>query len=281
MAPTAEVFENQPTGTVTSGGTTTGSTSFTVTATTAFPVASTSTNPNSIFRIVDAADTSEIMIVTTAPGGTGSGQSWTVTRGAEGTTAIDHSADWTCVQIISGGTMNQFYQQELMGQALYSCNDVSSASPTTIFSYTPSTQDQPVAGVVYEFTAFGTMGTSNTTTDSELVFKLTWNGTTLATLTLNSSGNTEFLTAMTSAGWWLEGSVVCLSSTSMVAGMNFMTHKTSTAYNAVTVTDDGTSAMAGVTVSGTGPLELQVEWDVSTAYTLNLLTGTGYAKRVS
>lgn len=281
--PQAEQFGNQPTGTVTSGGTTnsTSDNAFTVTATDSWPAASTTPNPDTVFRITDQANTSEIMLVTAAPGGSGSGQSWTVTRGAEGTTPIAHAANWTCVQLVTEGTLNLFSQNASQaGSSLLTANDTATA--TTLVSWNPPPSDAPAAGIAYEIIAFGTLGTftSTTATDLELTWTLAWNGTTLCSM--ESNVNQPALgSSIASGGWWLEAAVICLSGTSLVGGMNFITHKSTTAaYQMVTASDDGSSAMAGITVSGaTGPLTLAAKWNAAQA--TNVLTGTGFGKRVA
>jgi hypothetical protein len=105
-----EVFTNTPAGTVTSGGTDAPasgtSESLTVTATVAFPVASTSATPPTVFHFCDIAAPSEIMRATVAPGGTGTGQAWTVTRGAEGTTPVTHATGYTIATVITAGWLN-------------------------------------------------------------------------------------------------------------------------------------------------------------------------------
>ena len=105
-----EVFANTPAGTVTAGGTDAPasgtSESLTVTATVAFPVASTSGTPPTVFHVCDVAAPSELMRVTVAPGGTGTGQAWTVIRGAEGTTPVAHATGFTIAQVITAGWLN-------------------------------------------------------------------------------------------------------------------------------------------------------------------------------
>jgi hypothetical protein len=102
-----DILTNQGSGTVTSGGTTAPaqgtSESWTVTAANAFPQVSVAAGTT--FKIVDPAQQTEIMMVTVAPGGTGAGQSWTVTRGAEGTTPVVHAANCTVYEIITSGVL--------------------------------------------------------------------------------------------------------------------------------------------------------------------------------
>jgi hypothetical protein len=102
-----DILTNQGSGTVTSGGTTAPaqgtSESWTVTAANAFPQVSVAAGTT--FKIVDPAQQTEVMMVTVAPGGTGAGQSWTVTRGAEGTTPVVHAANCTVYEIITSGVL--------------------------------------------------------------------------------------------------------------------------------------------------------------------------------
>ena len=98
-----ETFNHIPAGVVTSGGTTTSDTAWTVTATTAFPAAS---GGSVQFHVCDPANTAELILVTASPGGTGTGQSWTVTRGADGTTAVAHAANFTIYQVVPASWLN-------------------------------------------------------------------------------------------------------------------------------------------------------------------------------
>jgi hypothetical protein len=96
-----ELFADQPSTVVSSGGTTNSDTSFTVASPSLFPQASNSATPPTQFHIVDAnpAKQSEIMTVTNV-----SGSTWSpVTRGAEGTTAVAHNPGWTAVQVVTSG----------------------------------------------------------------------------------------------------------------------------------------------------------------------------------
>ena len=102
---TAEAFaENQATTTVTSGGTDAPAAgtqeTWTVASSAMFPAVSSSATPPTQFHIADEAAgfTSEIIAVTNV-----SGTTWTVTRGAESTTPVAHSAGFTAVQVITTG----------------------------------------------------------------------------------------------------------------------------------------------------------------------------------
>ena len=101
-----EVFTNNPAGTVTAGGTTTSSQgsveTWTVSVAAAFPVALANATQ---FHVADTALPGEIFAVTVAPGGTGS-QTWTVTRGSEGSTTVAHTAGFTVVQVVTAGGLS-------------------------------------------------------------------------------------------------------------------------------------------------------------------------------
>jgi hypothetical protein len=254
--------------------------SWTFTAVTEWPAASSSASPTTGFRIANSNSAyPEIMAVINI-----SGDVATVLRGIEGTTTYAHPAGSTFYAIASAGTLDQFGQNEL--QAVTTPVTASNtASTETIVTWTPAAQDVPAAGVAYEFTAFGTLSTAATAADVNVEFTVAWNGTTLATLTTGATaggGGVSVGTDITDSGWWLEGAIICESATSMVAGMNFVTHKTSTAsYQGVTVSNDGTDELTAgaVTVSGDGPLTVTAAW--LHAETANVLAGVGYARRVA
>lgn len=94
-----EVFANNPSTTVISGGTdapVSGTTeSWTVASATGWPSASTGTTQ---FHVGDPAAPSEIILVTNM-----SGTSWSVTRGAESTTPVAHAAGFTIAQVVTAG----------------------------------------------------------------------------------------------------------------------------------------------------------------------------------
>src|SRR5580700_8415934 len=98
----SEAFENFAVTTVTSGATDapSGGTveTWTVTSSASFPAASTGVTQ---FHICDPAASSEIILVTNV-----SGTTWTVTRGAESTTPVTHSAGFTVIQDVTAGFLN-------------------------------------------------------------------------------------------------------------------------------------------------------------------------------
>lgn len=104
-----EVFANSPVTTVTSGGTDAPSSdttqTWTVASSTGFAAASATALPATQFHVADPATgyTSELIGVTSM-----SGNSWTVTRGAESTTPVAHVAGFTITQVVSAGALSQF-----------------------------------------------------------------------------------------------------------------------------------------------------------------------------
>jgi hypothetical protein len=99
-------YENQPSTTVSSGGTdapSSGSSeSWTVASSSSFPAASSGASPPTQFHVADTASgyTSELIAVTNI-----SGDTWTVTRGAESTTPVAHVAGFTITQVVSAGDL--------------------------------------------------------------------------------------------------------------------------------------------------------------------------------
>jgi hypothetical protein len=96
-----EIYANDSTTTVTTGGTgTPGTETWTVASSASFPAASNSATPPTQFHVADPALPSELMTVTNV-----SGTTWSVTRGAEGTTAVAHTAGFTVRQVVSSGAL--------------------------------------------------------------------------------------------------------------------------------------------------------------------------------
>lgn len=96
-----DLFSNQGSTTVSSGGTTgppsQGTTeSWTVASSSTFPAASNAASPVTQFYISDPAAPSETILVTNV-----SGTTWSVTRGADGTTPVLHTAGFTVRNVVS------------------------------------------------------------------------------------------------------------------------------------------------------------------------------------
>ena len=100
-----EVFANDALGTVTSGGTDAPAAgtvqTWLVTQVNPFAAASSSATPPAFFYGADADedDESEKVLVTNI-----SGSTWTVTRGADGTTPVAHASGWSIVQVAARAT---------------------------------------------------------------------------------------------------------------------------------------------------------------------------------
>lgn len=98
-----EIYANTPSTTVTSGGTGNPPTeTWTVASSAGFPAASNSAALPTQFHVSDPVLPSELMAVTNV-----SGTSWSVTRGAEGTTAVPHAAGFTVRQVVSANALLQ------------------------------------------------------------------------------------------------------------------------------------------------------------------------------
>ena len=104
-----EAYANQPSTSVTSGGTGAPAAgtveTWTVASSASFPAASTTTQPATQFHVADASSSasSELIAVTVT-----SGTTWTVTRGAEGTTPVGHGGGFTVYQVVSAGAYGRF-----------------------------------------------------------------------------------------------------------------------------------------------------------------------------
>lgn len=105
MANTVEIFANQPTTTVSSGGTaaTSGTETWTVASSATFPAANSGASPPTQFHVSDPAQPTELIAVTLV-----SGNTWTVTRGAESTTPVTHAAGFTVNEIVTAGGFGSF-----------------------------------------------------------------------------------------------------------------------------------------------------------------------------
>ena len=115
-----DVFNNRAQTTVSSGGTTAPasgtSESWTVASSASFVNgASSAASPPTQFRVVDVANPTEIMLVTNQSG-PGS-NTWTVTRGVEGTTPIAHISGWIAQGVITVAGLDNRYAY--MGSALF------------------------------------------------------------------------------------------------------------------------------------------------------------------
>ena len=123
-----ELFADTAFTTVTSGGTTalTSDNAFTVASSAPFPAASGSAVPPTQFHFSDPAAPSELMACTNV-----SGTSWTVTRGAEGSTPVAHTAGFTVREVASAGTLGTFQQVYSVRSVLYGAAGNGTTDDTT------------------------------------------------------------------------------------------------------------------------------------------------------
>lgn len=237
---------------------------------TSFPTASTTSTPQTYFYISDPSDTTHEIVQVTSGGGTGT--SWTVTRGAAGTTPVAHASGATWVQTVTHATLQNFKQAP---SAVTTAATVpsNSASEIVLAVYQP-TPDELVSGATWEAVAFGTLGTGTATTHA-MQFALYWGGSgsvngTYTTGTplckiLTSSNAVAmgaFTTFATGSSFDVNGSVTWLSSTTATANMNLFWNN-ATNLTTAQATATATNATAGaassatpVTISGSGPIYL-------------------------
>lgn len=101
-----DLFSNQGSTTVSSGGTTApsqGTTeSWTVASSSTFPAASNAASPATQFYISDPALPAETILVTNV-----SGTTWSVTRGADGTTPVAHTAGFTVRNVVTAAWLQE------------------------------------------------------------------------------------------------------------------------------------------------------------------------------
>lgn len=150
-----ELFANQAQTTVSSGGTTAPSSgtseTWTVASSSGFPAASSTATPATFFRVTDRIASSEKMIVTNV-----SGTTWTVTRGAEGTSTVAHSSGFTVENIVTAAALNGFSQAEAAfanildyGADPSGNTDSTSAIAAAITAVTPADGVFDAAGTVF------------------------------------------------------------------------------------------------------------------------------------
>ena len=144
---TVELFANLPQTTVSSGGTTapSGGTveNWTVASSTPFPAASSVAVPPTEFHVSDIAADTEIIAVTNV-----SGTTWTVTRGAESTTPVAHTAGFTIKQVVTSGWLNTVPAENAAGvQYVYTSGDTTGAADTAAINAAISAA--PPGGIVY------------------------------------------------------------------------------------------------------------------------------------
>lgn len=123
-----ELFANQPVTTVSSGGTTApvaGTVeTWTVASSASFPAAVTNISQFHVCED-DLTRQSEIVLVTNV-----SGTTWTVTRGAEGTTPVTHPAGFTIVPTVSAEPLKRVLQSATSPAPMFTVDSVAPSNPT-------------------------------------------------------------------------------------------------------------------------------------------------------
>lgn len=127
MGWTQETWRNNASGTVSSGGTDAPSSgtveTFTVSGYANFPTASSSASPPTIFYFADPAQPSEMMECTNTSSGT-----WTVTRGANGTTPVAHETGFAIDQVVTAATLSALQSPNAGLQFLTGGGNISSTT---------------------------------------------------------------------------------------------------------------------------------------------------------
>jgi hypothetical protein len=183
---TTELWANPATSTtVSSGGTTapaqgTGE-SWTVAGGYAgFPAASNSASPNTQFHVIDPALPTELIAVTNV-----SGSTWTVTRGAEGSTPVVHAAGFNVIQVVTAAGLGNLLQGPSSGNGLAlpraNVNTSILSAVNTTSPLVAATMSVPAgeatAGSIYEIEAWGVYGTASSNTI--LTWTVAWGAVTL------------------------------------------------------------------------------------------------------
>lgn len=235
---------------------------WTVTSSTGFPAASSSAVPPSQFSIADPAAPAEIMWVTSI-----SGTTWTVIRGAEGTNTVVHGVNAQLYQVVSAGDLTSMKQAT--GAVVAPVTIGSTLTETVVCTYQP-VAGEIVAGTTFELIATGTLQAATSTT-GVLVWTLRWGGvtgTSLLSLT-NGSNCSLFSTGMSAAAgvpFDVNGTVTFVSTTSVVANLNYWFSGAPGSSTCGTGVASSGSAVTGLTAPpGGGPLVLTAKWQTSSA----------------
>jgi len=183
---TTELWANPATSTTVSSGGTTAPVSGTSESWTmaggyaGFPSASNSATPPTQFHVIDPLLPTELIAVTNV-----SGSTWTVTRGAEGTTPVAHASGFAVIQVVTAAGLDNLLQGPPSGNGLalpranVNTSILSAVNSTT--ALVAATMNVPAneatAGSIYEIEAWGVYGTASANTN--LTFAVTWGAVTL------------------------------------------------------------------------------------------------------
>jgi hypothetical protein len=261
-----------------------------------FPSAQTTNLPNTYFYIRDPADSTN-EIVQVAVGGGGS-SSWTVNRGACGTTPVAHATGATWVQVVAPGTLQNFKQASnaITTQATIS----TSTTETVLATHTPQATELE-AGATWAAIAYGPITAHGGSARGTLAFNLYWGGSgsvggafTLGTgkmvASLQTNANMPPFAATTviaGASFDVNGEVTWLSSTTAHANLNSWMAAGAALNTAplvgscADVTAVGGASGAGpVTIPAvTGPIILTAVWAAN--YTVYGLTANSMIYRMA
>lgn len=267
-----ELFANNASTTVTSGGTTApaqGTTeTWTVDSSATFPAASNTTNPTTYFFVFDPAATTEVIEVTNV-----SGSTWTVTRGASSTTPVAHAAGFTVYQDIAAATLQNFKQA--VGAATTAVTVANTATETVLAAQAPPAFAL-VAGVSFQIVAFGPYGKVEGGALPTLQIALYWGGSgspggaytlgsgvQLCKLTTGTNAPPFLTSVATGQTFDVNGDVTLIDATHAHANLNlWYNNAASLATTASNATTASTTA-GGVAIPSGGGLFLTAKWSAA------------------
>lgn len=267
MSITTELWANPATSTtVTSGGTTAPaqgtSESWTMAGGYAsFPAASNSAAPNSQFHVIDPALPTELIAVTNV-----SGTTWTVTRGAEGTSPVAHASGFAVIQVVTAAGLDNLLQgpQSGNGLALPRANvntsilSVVNNNTTALVAASMSVPaNEATAGSIYEIEAWGVYGTASANTN--LTFAVSWGAVTLGSNAFTMPASQSIAAP---SRWRFKGSVSIQSGPVACSNFRLEYVNSNSAGTAGSFFLYGDNAVTGksITTSSTETFELTLQW---------------------
>lgn len=193
---TVEIYTNNASTTVPAGaGSGSGSETWTVTSSAGFPAAATGVSQ---FHVGDPAAPSELIVVTNVSGAT-----WTVTRGAEGTTPVAHAAGFTVTQVITAGGLNAvaYNPMTAAGDLIYGGTIPSAGTPARLAGGTTAIKQflvQTGTGSVSAAPQWGTIASADMpagTTSAQGALQLNGSATTIVANGTQAAGNSPLAAA--------------------------------------------------------------------------------------
>lgn len=146
-----EIYANQPSTTVSSGGTDAPASgtqeTWTVASSSEFPAASSSATPPTQFHVADAlaSASSELIAVVNV-----SGDTWTVIRGSESTTPVAHVSGFSVYQVVTAGGLRQASRVDWYNVVtMFGADPTGTSDSTTAIQAAITTANATSGAVVY------------------------------------------------------------------------------------------------------------------------------------